>query len=168
MKKLYHRWLLSLRSDNYSDELGFFRENYICFRKVPTSRVFHKKSSFFTCQGLVEICSKMMSFVDIFILGHPIPYLLRVTFLILDHILIFYAKLLKLGRLNQKKDKNITRTWNKLDLACSSSRLDSHVQLNSISQSNSPDRKFVIGRATSPWSGPPAHPRCDPASYGQS
>ena len=56
------------------------------FRKVQTSRVFNKKSSiFFSCQGLVEICSKMRSFVDILILGHLLPPLPRGTFKEIDH-----------------------------------------------------------------------------------
>ena len=56
------------------------------FQKVQTSRVLNKKSSiFFSCQGLVEISSKMRSFVDILILGHPIPYLLRGSFSEIGH-----------------------------------------------------------------------------------
>ena len=60
----------------------FSEKNYaFFFRKVQTSRVFHEKSSiFFSCQGLVEICSKMKSFVDILILGHSLLSLLRGTF----------------------------------------------------------------------------------------
>ena len=40
---------------------------------------------FFSCQGLVEICSKMRSFVDILILGHPLPPLPRGAFKEIDH-----------------------------------------------------------------------------------
>ena len=51
-----------------------------------TSRVLDEKSSkFLRKKALVEISSKMRSFVDILILGHPLPYLLRGTFLEIDN-----------------------------------------------------------------------------------
>ena len=49
-------------------------------KSAVTFLILDKKSSiFFSSQGLVEISSKMRSFVDILILDHPIPYLLRGT-----------------------------------------------------------------------------------------
>ena len=111
--------LLSLRSDNSSAihrRIGIFRKtNPTFFQEVPTSRVFNKKSLiFFSCQGLVEISSKMRSFVDILILGHPIPYLLRGSFLEIDHFWNF-AVVIYVGNFQfLKKFPEVEGVWGDL------------------------------------------------------
>ena len=63
--------------------------NFPFFEKsAVTFLILGKKSSFFLEKiALVEISSKMMSFVDILILGHPLPPLLRGTLLNFDDFL---------------------------------------------------------------------------------
>ena len=52
--------------------LNFSRKKWTFFESAVTFLILDKKSSiFFSYQGLVEISSKMKSFVDILILGHP-------------------------------------------------------------------------------------------------
>ena len=135
LDKFWRRFLWNSKTrGSVQDLLNFFS------RKVQPSRVFHEKSSiFFSCQGLVEICSKMRSFVDILILGHPLPPLPRGAFTEIGHFWNF-AVGIYIGNFKfLKKFPEVDRVWG--DLKSKYQRKTSFLKRSRLDLCNKKDLK---------------------------